>query len=79
MHALLFYRRFGSLQFKVKINLRKPPFHAKLARQLRVVTEANLGDQLIPRRIGKVVMQVRVVRQVDLRGQVPMPGAEMKK
>ena len=73
MHALLLYWRIRHLQLKVKINLRKAPLHAKLPSQLRIVAEANLGNQFIPGGIGKVIMQVRVIRQVDLRGQVPMP------
>ncbi len=73
LHAFLLYRRVSHLQLNVKINLRKPPFHAKLPRHLLIVAEANLGDQFVPRRVGKIIMQVRVIRQVDLRGQVPIP------
>lgn len=44
-----------------------------------VFGEANFGDQFVARGVGKIIVQVLVACQVDLRGEMTMTGAEMKK
>src|SRR5471030_2191377 len=71
-HALLLHWLGCGLQGEVEFDFGETTTDTVFGGPGLIITEMNLGNQLIAGGVGEIVMQVFVARQVDLRGQVAM-------
>jgi hypothetical protein len=63
----------GRTQAEIERHLGKAPCHALGGGPFLVIDKTDFADQSIACRVGEVVPQILVIRQVDLRGQMFMP------